>query len=510
MHEERYQIGALLGRGGMAEVYSGIDCQLRRPVAIKRLREDRALDPTFRARFRREATAAARLNHPGIVAVLDTAVVLPSTGSTPVPIIVMELIDGSSLRELLRDGPRLTLDRALEITDEVLRALAASHTAGIIHRDIKPANVLLTSAGEVKVADFGIARTMDDSATQTQTQTVVGSPHYMSPEQARGLTVDHRSDLYSVGCLLYELLVGRPPFTGDSPLSITYQHVTEPPEAPSTLVPELPAGIDTMVMRALEKAPGDRYQSADQMWADIHRVRSGHQLATPAAAEPTVHLERTAVRRVRATVPHQTRRLASIVAMAVLVVIGLVGFGYLRSPSPVHPSTTEVPAVLGFSQAQAESLLRNAHLVPRVEPVNGLSATRLTVTEQFPAGGRRAETNSTVTIQISTGPASASELPADSGSAVDPGEGTPASPDSRVTLTSTGPTEQPAKPTSTAGRRNPVNTSTSRTARAPSSDRANTTSADRDDQQPGMSKASKSGKAKSRPSKSSDHPNNRN
>ena len=183
MHEERYQIGALLGRGGMAEVYSGIDCQLRRPVAIKRLREDRALDPTLRARFRREATAAARLNHPGIVAVLDTAVVLPSTGSTPVPIIVMELIDGSSLRELLRDGPRLTLDRALEITDEVLRALAASHTAGIIHRDIKPANVLLTSAGEVKVADFGIARTMDDSATQTQTQTVWAHPTTCPPSR---------------------------------------------------------------------------------------------------------------------------------------------------------------------------------------------------------------------------------------------------------------------------------------------------------------------------------------
>ena len=284
MHEERYQTGALLGRGGMAEVFSGIDCHLRRPVAIKRLREDRALNPTLRARFRREATAAARLNHPGIVAVLDTAEVMPSTGTTPIPIIVMELVDGSSLRELLREGPRLTPDRAFEITDAVLRALTASHTAGIVHRDIKPANVLLTSAGEVKVADFGIARTVsDDSATQTQTQTVMGSPHYMSPEQARGMTVDHRSDLYSVGCLLYELLVGTPPFTGDSPLSITYQHVTEAPARPSTLDPELAGDVDTIVLRALEKAPGDRYQTAEQMRADIGHLRSGQPLVLAAA-----------------------------------------------------------------------------------------------------------------------------------------------------------------------------------------------------------------------------------
>ena len=161
MHEERYQTGALLGRGGMAEVFAGIDSHLRRPVAIKRLRQDRALNPILRARFRREASAAARLNHPGIVAVLDTAEVMPSTtGSTPIPIIVMELVDGCSLRETLRDGPRLTSDRALEITEAVLRALTASHAAGIIHRDIKPANVLLTSTGQVKVADFGIARSV--------------------------------------------------------------------------------------------------------------------------------------------------------------------------------------------------------------------------------------------------------------------------------------------------------------------------------------------------------------
>ena len=317
----------------------------------------------------------------------------------------MELIDGCSLRESLRDGPRVTPDRALEITDAILGALTASHTAGVIHRDIKPANVLLTSAGHVKVADFGIARTVsDDSATQTQTQTVMGSPHYMSPEQARGMIVDHRSDLYSVGCLLYELLVGQPPFTGDSPLSITHQHVAEPPAEPSTLDSRLSADIDTIVMRALEKAPGLRYQTADQMRADISRLRSGQRLAPSAPTEPPREMARTAVRDDPATVPHRTHRLAGVLALAVLLVTGFAGFGYLRSHSPETPSTTEVPAVLGFSQAQAESLLHNAHLVPRVERVSGPSATDHTVTRQSPVGGRLAGTNSTVTIQISTGP----------------------------------------------------------------------------------------------------------
>jgi serine/threonine protein kinase len=285
VQETRYHIGDLLGRGGMAEVYAGIDRHLGRPVAIKRLREDRAANPTLRARFRREASAAASLNHPGIVAVLDTGEIEPSTGAMPIPIIVMELVDGCSLGETLRDGTRLAPDRALEITADILDALAASHTAGIIHRDIKPANVLVTSNGRVKVADFGIARSISDaSATETETATVMGSPHYMSPEQARGLTVDHRSDLYSVGCLLYELLLGQPPFTGDSPLSISYQHVAESPARPSTLDRRLSGDIDTILMRALEKTPEDRYQTADQMRADVIAVRSGHPLPTPPPA----------------------------------------------------------------------------------------------------------------------------------------------------------------------------------------------------------------------------------
>ena len=500
MHEERYQTGALLGRGGMAEVFAGIDSHLGRPVAIKRLRQDRALNPILRARFRREATAAARLNHPGIVAVLDTAEVMPSTtGSTPIPIIVMELVDGCSLRETLRDGPRPTSDRALEITEAVLRALTASHAAGIIHRDIKPANVLLTSTGQVKVADFGIARSVaDDSATQTQDQTVMGSPQYMSPEQARGMAVDHRSDLYSVGCLLYELLVGRPPFTGDSALSITYQHVTEPPVAPSTLDPRLSSGIDTLVMRALEKAPGDRYQSADQMRADLHRLRSGQQLATPATTKPPKPPESPPVRHDRTTAPRRTHRLVGgVLALALLVVVGLAGFGYLRSP---NPTTTEVPAVLGFSQAQAESLLHNAHLVPRVERVSGPSATSLTVTQQFPAAGRRAETNSTVTIQISTGPVTATVPKEVLGRATARAE----------MLDQAGSAEVSARRAeATAGRSNPVDTSSSRTARAPSSEGAKAPSAGKAKRSPKASKGNKPGKATPRSPKSRPHSGNR-
>ena len=255
VQETRYETGALLGRGGMADVYAGTDCHLGRPVAIKRLREERAADPTVRARFRQEASAAARLNHPGIVAIFDAAEMEPSPEAAPVPIIVMELVDGCTLRETFRDTTTLTTDRALEITAAILDTLAASHRAGIVRRDIKPANVLVTSTGQVKVADFGIARSVsDDSATETQAAIVMGSPHYMSPEQARGLPVDHRSDLYSVGCLLYELLLGQPPFTGDSPLSIGYQHVANPGK-PSSLDPRLPGDIDTILMRALQKPP---------------------------------------------------------------------------------------------------------------------------------------------------------------------------------------------------------------------------------------------------------------
>ena len=274
----RYELDGVVGRGGMAEVYKARDLRLDRVVAVKTLREDLARDQTFQARFRREAQSAASLNHPSIVAVYDTGE--DNTGNSHVPFIVMEFVDGRTIRDLLRDDRRLLPERALEITDGVLRALDYSHRAGIVHRDIKPGNVMLNRQGEIKVMDFGIARAVADTqATMTQTAQVIGTAQYLSPEQARGERVDARSDLYSVGCLLYELLTGRPPFTGDSPVAIAYQHVRENPIPPSRVDPELPAWADAIVLRAMEKDPADRYQSAADMRSDIQRALSGFPVA---------------------------------------------------------------------------------------------------------------------------------------------------------------------------------------------------------------------------------------
>ncbi|MBS2962075.1 Stk1 family PASTA domain-containing Ser/Thr kinase [Actinocrinis puniceicyclus] len=279
----RYELGAVLGRGGMAEVFMARDIRLGRAVAVKTLRADMARDATFQARFRREAQSAASLNHPAIVAVYDTGE--DYIGGVSLPYIVMEYVDGSTLRDLLHSGRRLLPERALEITSGVLQALDYSHRNGIIHRDIKPANVMLTRAGAVKVMDFGIARAMGDQGmTMTQTSAVIGTAQYLSPEQAKGETVDARSDLYSTGCLLYELLTGRPPFVGDSPVAVAYQHVREAPLPPSHHDPEVPAVADAIVLKSLGKHPDERYQSADEMRADIERALDGR----PIAAAPTL------------------------------------------------------------------------------------------------------------------------------------------------------------------------------------------------------------------------------
>jgi serine/threonine protein kinase/beta-lactam-binding protein with PASTA domain len=283
---DRYELEGVVGRGGMAEVYRARDLRLDRVVAIKTLRTDLARDQTFQARFRREAQSAASLNNPSIVAVYDTGEDM-STG-VPVPFIVMEYVDGKTVRELLNDGHRLLPERILEIISGVLRALEYSHQAGIVHRDIKPGNVMVTRNGDVKVMDFGIARAMSDAqATMTQTAQVIGTAQYLSPEQARGERVDTRSDLYSTGCLMYELLVGRPPFTGDSPVAIAYQHVRENPIPPSRLDPDLPPWADAIVLKAMAKSANDRYQTAAEMNADIQRAASGMQVAAAFQPPPT-------------------------------------------------------------------------------------------------------------------------------------------------------------------------------------------------------------------------------
>ncbi|MER7579867.1 Stk1 family PASTA domain-containing Ser/Thr kinase [Kitasatospora sp. NPDC097691] len=274
----RYELGGVLGRGGMAEVYLAHDTRLGRSVAVKTLRADMARDPSFQARFRREAQSAASLNHPAIVAVYDTGE--DYIDGISIPYIVMEYVEGSTLRELLHSGRRLLPERALEMTIGILQALEYSHRAGIVHRDIKPANVMLTRQGNVKVMDFGIARAMGDAGmTMTQTSAVIGTAQYLSPEQAKGEQVDARSDLYSTGCLLYELLTVRPPFVGDSPVAVAYQHVREEPQPPSVFDPEVRPEIDAIVLKALAKERDYRYQSADEMRDDIERFLDGLPVA---------------------------------------------------------------------------------------------------------------------------------------------------------------------------------------------------------------------------------------
>ena len=284
----RYEVGDLLGRGGMAEVHLGRDTRLGRVVAIKLLRVDLARDPIFQARFRREAQSAASLNHPAIVAVYDTGEeqLVDAAGSLiALPYIVMEYVEGRTLRELLRDGQPLQVSQAVELTSGVLSALEYSHRAGIVHRDIKPANVMLTPDGDVKVMDFGIARALADvSNTMTATQAVIGTAQYLSPEQARGETVDARSDLYSAGCLLFELVTGRPPFVADSPVAVAYQHVREAPPLPSSLNPAISENLDRVVLHSLAKDRETRYQNAAEFRADLENVRAGRPAGAPAMA----------------------------------------------------------------------------------------------------------------------------------------------------------------------------------------------------------------------------------
>jgi eukaryotic-like serine/threonine-protein kinase len=284
----RYQLGAMIGTGGMADVYIAQDQRLSREVAVKILRSDLAKDPTFVSRFRKEAKAAAGLNHPGVVAVYDS-------GEEPAPYIVMELVSGHTLRELIHGGERLPLDRALEIGAGILEAVDYSHQRGIVHRDIKPANVMITDGGDVKVMDFGIARAMDDlGATLTSTWNVVGTAQYLSPEQALGEVADTPTDIYSTGCLLYELLTGRPPFTGETPVSIAYQHVSGHLTPARQLQPDLPESVEVMLEVALSKKPEDRYVSARAMLEDLNKIRAGESISTKVARGPLVS-RRTAV-----------------------------------------------------------------------------------------------------------------------------------------------------------------------------------------------------------------------
>ena len=396
----RYELGELLGHGGMADVRKGTDLRLGRAVAVKMLRTDLARDATFQARFRREAQSAASLNAPSVVAVYDTGE--DELDGVRVPYIVMEYVEGQTLRELLRQGERLMPNRALEITAGVLGALEYSHRQGIIHRDIKPANVMLATNGDVKVMDFGIARAVADSgATMTQTANVLGTAQYLSPEQARGETVDARSDVYSTGCLLYELLTGRPPFQGESPVAVAYQHVRENPVPPSTLNPDIGGEADAIVMKALTKNPANRYQSAAEMRADINRALQGATVAAPPvmAEPPTQPLSA-----ITEPEPEEKSRKGGYIALVigVILALALLGVGAWALLGG-ETTTVVVPDVVGEKLAKAEAELEDAGFAVEVETQTS-EEQKNTVLTQNPEGETEAEEGSTVTLVVSAGP----------------------------------------------------------------------------------------------------------
>lgn len=377
----RYLLGQMIGTGGMADVYIAQDHRLSREVAIKILRSDLAKDPSFVARFRKEARAAAGLNHPAIVAVYDS-------GEEPAPYIVMELVSGRTLREIVHTGERLPLQRSLEIAEGILTGLEYSHARQIVHRDIKPANVMITDNGDVKVMDFGIARAMDDlGATLTSTWNVVGTAQYLSPEQAVGEPADLRSDIYSTGCLLFELLTGQPPFTGETPVSIAFQHASSVAPLVRTIKPDLPEGIETVLAVALSKKPEDRYQSAQAMLDDIAKVRAGEAVTTKVAKKPFF-----------------TRRSALVLGGSFFAAIALSITGFVLSGN--SPSNQPlVPNVVGLSEEMARALLANYSVVIKHAHDGVIPKDR--VASQLPLATTHAKAGSTVTLTISDGPGDA-------------------------------------------------------------------------------------------------------
>jgi beta-lactam-binding protein with PASTA domain/predicted Ser/Thr protein kinase len=381
----RYELGELIGYGGMAEVHRGRDGRLGRDVAIKLLRADLARDPSFLNRFRREAQSAAGLNHPAIVAVYDTGEDHSGLGpeAADVPYIVMEFVEGQTLRDVLKAEGRLPPRRAMEIVAEVCGALDFSHRNGIVHRDIKPANVMITRAGAVKVMDFGIARAIaDNSATVTQTAAVIGTAQYLSPEQARGETVDARSDVYSTGCLLYELITGHPPFTGDSPVAVAYQHVREIPVVPSSENPAIPRALDSIVMKALAKNPLNRYQTAGEMRADLLRALADRPVEAEAVltdAERTQYISKVPPGAVPpgAVVPmsadgddeddgDRKKRAWLWVALvaALLLVIGGAAWAIWALSGSGSPKKQAVPNIIGMNPAQANAAIASRKFTP--------------------------------------------------------------------------------------------------------------------------------------------------
>ena len=415
---DRYEVGEILGFGGMSEVHLARDLRLHRDVAIKVLRADLARDPSFYLRFRREAQNAAALNHPAIVAVYDTGEAETPTG--PLPYIVMEYVEGVTLRDIVHTEGPMPTQRAIEVIADACQALNFSHQHGIIHRDVKPANIMISKSGAVKVMDFGIARALADAGNPvTQTAAVIGTAQYLSPEQARGTKVDARSDVYSLGCVLYEILTGEPPFVGDSPVAVAYQHVREDPVPPSARYQGISPDLDAVVLKALAKNPDNRYQTAAEMRADLVKVHSGE---TPDAPKVLTDAERTSM--ISAAPPsdrtepidpvggHQPRyverprggsvarwvvAVAALTVLTVLVTVGINMFGG-------ETREVQVPDVSGQVSADAIATLQNRGFSIRTQQQPDSEVPPDHVISTDPEADSSVAAGDEITVNVSTGP----------------------------------------------------------------------------------------------------------
>ena len=417
---DRYELGETLGFGGMSEVHYARDLLLHRDVAVKVLRADLARDPSFYLRFRREAQNAAKLNHPTIVQVFDTGEA--ETDEGPLPFIVMEYVEGETLRDILRANGPVAPRQAMTWMADVAAAMDFSHRNGIVHRDMKPANVMIDKSGAVKVMDFGIARAMSDtSATMTQTSAVMGTAQYLSPEQARGIKVDPRSDIYSMGCVLFELLTGEPPFTGDSPVAVAHQHVHEDPPWPSHVKPEIPRELDSVVLKAMSKNKDNRYQSAADLRADLIKVLAGGKPSAPlllSDEERTEFIDTGPRKAMRADTggthrredgdaepPRRRSRKLMFGAVAAVLLLLAVLFVFWAPWSSDSARQVAVPDVAGLSAQDAQAALTKAGFQVKIldEPSTTIDAGHATHTA--PGGDNvLAAEGSEVTLYISSGP----------------------------------------------------------------------------------------------------------
>jgi len=415
---DRYEIGEILGFGGMSEVHLARDLRLHRDVAIKVLRADLARDPSFYLRFRREAQNAAALNHPAIVAVYDTGEAETATG--PLPYIVMEYVDGVTLRDIVHTEGPMPAKRAIEVIADACQALNFSHQHGIIHRDVKPANIMISKASAVKVMDFGIARALADANSVTQTAAVIGTAQYLSPEQARGEKVDARSDVYSLGCVLYEILTGEPPFVGDSPVAVAYQHVREDPVPPSQRHKDISPELDAVVLKALAKNPDNRYQSAAEMRADLVRVHSGEAPEAPKVftdaertsllSSPPSHHSTEPVDQVARPLPEDAEReegggsvgrwLIAVAVLAVLTVVVTVAINMFGGST----RDVQVPDVQGKERNEAIAALQNAGFKTRDQQKSDSEIPPQRVIDTNPAAGSWVGAGDEILITVSSGP----------------------------------------------------------------------------------------------------------